>query len=250
MTKTKGLLVVLGIMNVLLVIIHFSEFHVLFIKPTGYIIPIVINIVVLSVLGICSKSLHNGWVFISLVLSFVVLLVHGFIVWITESSYARIDSPHDQQSLVVEYRDFTLGETTYFYSFYETKFGILGRSLEDQSMTIMSRNFPSGIDAEEVLGLHTAEWITSETVRLHTWDGIVEIELKSSPSKTNEPPPTTDEEDLEAFMKALENEEVGQTIMIHGKRLETRYDESSGQSWIEVFDNAGEGAILKVYLAG
>ncbi|GAK09132.1 hypothetical protein [Geomicrobium sp. JCM 19038] len=243
MTKTKGVLVVLGIMNVLLVVIHFSEFHVLFIKSSGYIIPIVFNMVVLAVVGFRSLSVRNAWVIVGLFLSLPVLLVHSFIVWITESSYAHIESPHDQQSLVVEYRDFTLGETTYFYSFYKTKFGILGRSLEDQSLSIMSRDFPSGIDAEDVLGLHSAEWVTAETVRLNTWEGMVEIELESFPSMTTSSSPTAEEGDLMTFIKALENEVSGQTITIHGNQLETRYDEASGQSWIEVFDNAGEGAI-------
>ncbi|EZH64812.1 hypothetical protein DH09_20060 [Bacillaceae bacterium JMAK1] len=243
MTKTKWSLVLLGIMNVVLIVIHLTEFHFLVLKTTGYMIPIVINMIVLGVLGFCSSSVRTGWVLIALLLSLPLLIVQSFLVLITENSYSSIKSPHGQRSLVVEYRDFTLGETTFFYNFYETRFGILGRSLEDQSIRIMSRDFPTGMDAEDVLGLHTAEWITAETVRLNTWEGMMEIELGSSSSTASTSPLTANEGDLAVFIKALENEEGGQTITIHGNRLETRYDEPTGQSWIEVFDNAGEGAI-------
>ncbi|QQK75193.1 hypothetical protein HUG15_05935 [Salicibibacter cibarius] len=242
MTKAKYTLILLGIFNLVLFIVHLTDFSFLFLKPTGYIIPIVINMIVLAVLGFCS-SLRNVWVFTGLFLSMPILLVHSFMVFMSDNSYTTIHSPHGQQSLFIEYRDFTLGETTYFYNFHETRFGFIGRYLDDQSMRIMDRNFPPGIDGKEVLGLHDAEWITDETVRLPTWEGMEEIELESSPSTPDPTPPTADEGDMETFIDAVEKEEDGETITIHGNVLETRYDENTGQSWIDVSDNEGEGAI-------
>ncbi|AXF57316.1 hypothetical protein [Salicibibacter kimchii] len=62
MTKTKYTLILLGIFNLILFIVHLTDFSFLFLKPTGSIIPIVINMIVLAAIGFrTSRIRHVGF---------------------------------------------------------------------------------------------------------------------------------------------------------------------------------------------
>lgn len=243
MTKEKWTLIILGIIDLILVVMHYTDYVLLFLKPTGYIIPLVINLVIITVIGFRS-TFPKIWIIAvtiaSLLISIPIILFHGFIVWLQDYSYTEIDSPYNQQSLVIEYRHATLGETTYFYNFYKTKFGFVAKHLEDQSITIMVRDYPSGIDAEGVLGLGNEEWITANAVRFFTWQGMKDVYLSSLQSSFE---PVNTEESIEKFIANAKNIESGQTIKINGNLLTIRYDEASDQKWIEVTNESGEGAI-------
>ncbi|MBS4190395.1 hypothetical protein KHA94_09305 [Bacillus sp. FJAT-49705] len=236
MTKTKWALILLGVLDLMLIIMYLTDYFILFLKPSGYLIPLAINIIVLSVIGFRSSRYHNLWTIAGLVLSIPILLIHGFMVWLMDYSYTTIDSTYNQQSLVIEYRDITLGETTYFYDFYKTTFGIVGKRLDDQSieMVIQGTDRPAGLDAEVALGLGGEKWITKDIVRFPTWEGMKEVHLKPSSVRAA---------DIEAFIEMAKNKESGQTITVNGNQLEIRYDELSGQSWIEVSSDNDKGAI-------
>lgn len=238
MTKTKWTLILLGAMNLMLIIMYLTDYFILFLKPIGYVIPLAINIIVLAVIGFRSSRYHNLWTIVGLILSIPILLIHGFLVWLADYSYTKIDSPHNQQSLVIEYRHFTLGETTYFYNFYKTRFGFIGKLLDDQSIRMMVQviDHPVGLGAEDALGLAGEKWITKNIVRFSTWQGMKEVHLNLSQSLVNAA-------DIEAFIDMAENKVSGQTITVNGNRLEIGYDELSGQSWIEVSSDYDEGAI-------
>lgn len=243
MTRAKWILIILGSMDLFLVVMHYTDYVLLFLKPTGYVIPLVINLVIIVVIGFRSK-LPKVWIIVATIaiffISIPIILFHGFIVWLQDYSYTDIDTPYNQQSLVIEYRHVTLGETTYFYNFYKTKFGFVGKRLDDQSITMMVRDYPSGIDAKGVLGLGKEEWITANTVLFFTWQGMKDVYLSSSQSSFE---PENTEESIEKFMDRAKNREDGETITINGNLLTIRYDEASGQEWIEVSNENGEGAI-------
>lgn len=181
MTKEKWILVVLGIMNFILVVMHYADYVLLFFKPTGYIIPLVLNIVVLSVIAFKSK-LSKVWTFAILFVGIPILLFHGFIILWLDNNYTEIVNPHSQQSLVIEYRHATLGETTYFYDFYKTKYSFVGKRLDDQSISIIVWDHSSSIDPEGILGLGKEEWITTNTVRFFTRQGMKDVDLSLSQS--------------------------------------------------------------------
>lgn len=243
MTKEKWILIILVIIDFILVVMHFTDYVLLFLKPTGYIIPLVINLVIIIVIGFRSKFPKVWLITVTIAFLFIsipILLFHGFIIWLQDYSYTEIDSPYNQQSLVIEYRHATLGETTYFYHFYKTKFGFVGKRLDDQSISIMVRDYPAGIDAEGVLGLGNEEWITENTVRFNTWQGMKDVNLSSSQSLFE---PEKTGKSIEEFMDKVRNKDSGQTITINGNLLTMRYDEASDQEWIEVANESGEGAI-------
>lgn len=49
--------------------------------------------------------------------------------------------------------------------------------------------------------------------------------------------------DIEHFIQLAENKKSGQTIHVNAICLETHYGESSGHSWIEMYNDHGYGAI-------
>lgn len=244
----------LGIMDLILIVIHYTDYILLFLKPTGYVIPMVINLVVLTVIGFRAKlpipsNLPKVWTIAGLFIFIPILLVHGFMVGLRGYSYTKIDSPYDQPPLAIVYRDFTLGETTYYYDFYKTKFGFFGKQLEDQSFSMVVQGTdhpPGGADAESALGLGDEEWLTANSVRFYTWRGTEDIYLDASQAstETEETEETENmEEVIEQFMDKAEKKESGQTISVNGNTLTIRYDEAADQEWIDITNENGTGDI-------
>jgi hypothetical protein len=240
MTKTKWALVLLVVMDVVLITMALTNYVFLFLKPTGLLIPLIIHIVVFALIGFHSPRIPRWLTILFIAIGVFFLLISSVMVWLTDYSYTTIKS-QKHQALTIEYRDFTLGETTYLYHFYKTNFGMIGKRLDDESirMVVQSVNNP-GLDAETALGLTNAVWIGDHTVRFPTAQGTKEVHLKSSSSSNTA---ETNGEDIEAFIKKVENKEDGETITVNGYQLVVRYDEPSGQSWIDVSSDNSEGAI-------
>ncbi|EIM04987.1 hypothetical protein A1A1_18560 [Planococcus antarcticus DSM 14505] len=184
MTKEKWLLVFLGIMDIILVVMNYTGYVLLFLKPTGYVIPLILNILIISVIIFKSK-LSKVWTAAILFIGIPILLFHGFMVLWMDRNYTEIVTPDNQQSLVIEYRHATLGETTYFYNFYKTKYGFVGKHLDDQSIEVMVRDGSFDIDPEGVLGLGKEKWITENTVRFFTQKGMKDVYLSPSHQSIN-----------------------------------------------------------------
>src|SRR5690625_4448939 len=93
MSKTKWILIILAVMNVFLISIHQTDYVILFLQPTGYVIPIVINIITLAIIGAHSSRVHPIWVVVFLIASLPVLFGYGFILWFMDDHYAKVESP-------------------------------------------------------------------------------------------------------------------------------------------------------------
>src|SRR5699024_11209507 len=243
MTKTKWILIILAIMDSMLVIMHYSDYVLLFLQPSGYIIPIVINVVLIMILLIKSK-LSKAWTIVVttafLFITIPVILVYSLLILIHDESYTKIDNPYKNQSLIIEFRHFTKGETTYFYNFYKTRFGIFGKHLTDQEFSIMVRHYGSGIDAEGILGLGNEEWISPNAVRFPSSEGLKDVYLSSLPH-------SSESENIEGlikdFMEKAKKQENGQTINVNGLQLTIRYDAKTDQEWIDVTNPDGTASI-------
>lgn len=103
MIKTKWILIILGIIDLILVIMYFTDHYFIFLIPTGYVVPLLINLIIIFGIGFRSKS-PKSWPIIGLLLSIPIVLPYAFMVWLLESNYTEIDSPHNEQSLIIEYR--------------------------------------------------------------------------------------------------------------------------------------------------
>ncbi|MDU1847494.1 MAG: hypothetical protein E6778_18355 [Niallia nealsonii] len=255
MTKTKWILAFLVAMDITLIIMYLTGYYFIFLLPTGYIIPITLNILVLSIFGFRSSRIRSFWVIIGLMVSIPILLLHALMVLLAENDYTIIDSPDNMQSLVIEHRHFTLGETIYSYQFYKTKFGLVGKYLDDQSIRIMVNFYDGGgMEDENALGWKNAQWIMKDIVRFSTFDGVKDVYLNSSSTKItkiddlqgkeeNNSLPSVSTEEIESFRKMAEKKEDGQAIEINGNRLEVRYDKLANESWIDVMNDNELGAI-------
>ncbi len=243
MRKIKWALILLGVIDLILVIMYYTDYYFLFLKPTGYVIPFIINLVVVVPIAFRLSRFVKLCIIIVLFISIPAVFNHSFVTWLLDYSYTTIDSPHNQQSLVIEHRHATLGETTYFYNFYRTTLGLVGKRLDDQSITMMiqRRDHPlSRSDAEGALGLGKEEWITENAVRFSTWQGMKDVYLSSSQSFSDN---KNIEELIEEFIKLSKQKENGEAIMINGNMLTLRYDEASDQRWIEITNKNNKGSI-------
>lgn len=247
--NTKKALYLLGAMDLLLFIMHLADYFFLFLKPTGYIIPLTVNFFVLAAVAYRSTQLRKRLSIVGMIVILPALLFHSFMVMLWDYSYMKIDSPWNKQSITIEYRLFSLGESTYQYHFYKTRFGIVGKLLDDQSITmvIQGTDHP-GLEAEEILGVDRAEWVTENTIRFPAWQGMKEVHLGGSESARGEKKNiegTEKEilEEIEVFIEKVENKEDGHTIYVNGNRLVTRYDEAADESWIEVTSEGEQGSI-------
>ncbi|WP_226659134.1 DUF4386 domain-containing protein [Pseudalkalibacillus hwajinpoensis] len=240
MTKTKWVLVLLAAMDLLLIAMALMNYFFLFLKPTGLLIPLIMHMVAFTVIGFRSPRIPRWLTILVLMIGVFFMLISSVMLLLTHYNYTTIKS-QSHQSLTIEYRDFTLGETTYLYHFYKTNFGIIGKRLDDESirMVFQSVNNP-GFDPEAALGLDNAVWIGDHTVRFPTVEGTKEVHLKSSASSDS---PEMTATDIEAFIQKVENKEDGHTITVNGYKLIVRYDESSDQSWIDVSSDDSEGLI-------
>lgn len=95
-----------------------------------------------------------------------------------ENSYETLHSPDGQTTLVMEYRDVTLGETNYIYEFYKKAphFPVIERLDQDVHFFTRGRH----VDSLQALGVYQAEW-HDDYVVFHTITGKkMKVEWKDS----------------------------------------------------------------------
>src|SRR5699024_4670319 len=190
------------------------------------------------------SKLSKAWtIVVTTVFLFITIpaiLVYSLLILIHDESYTKIDNPYKNQSLIIEFRHFTKGETTYFYNFYKTRFGIFGKHLTDQKFSLMVRRYEPGMDAEGILGLGNEEWISSDIVRFPSSEGLKDVYLSSLPESSES---ENIEELIKDFMEKAKRQENGQTIKVNGLQLTIRYDVQTDQEWIDVTNPDGAASI-------
>lgn len=244
MRKINLLLIIsISLFDLALIIIHFTDYQVIIFQSTGYLTPLMLNFFVWLIVISISKINGKGGLFILLFMIFLPLIAWQTLVNIfSDKEYIQIDSPHHKQSLIIEYRHFTLGETTYSFDFYKTKYGILGKFLEGESFEFVTRYPENTMIPNETLGIGNVEWIGTDAVRLFTVKGIKEIRLTPG-SGANVGEGQTTEQEIEEFIKHIEKNEADETITVDQTKLTTRYDEIQKQRWIDVTSKSEGGPI-------
>lgn len=242
MSNIKWIFISIGLLDLLLVIMHWTDYFFLFLKPTSYLIPIILNIVAITMIIFLSNIGSKWLVFITVTLVIFLPIIVGQILFIKlfDKNYTMISSPEYKQSLVIEYRHTVLGEIQYFYEFYKTKHGLIGKRLNHESLRLIDNDRTSSIDATAFLGANNADWMEDHTVRFFSKTGIKDVNI--NPSKPIRHRITTENE-IENFMMVIENKVSEQSIWVKENLLTTRYDEISDQFWIDVMSKNDEGEI-------
>ncbi|RSD28458.1 hypothetical protein [Mesobacillus subterraneus] len=254
--NTKRALWFLASVDLLLLVMHMAGYFILFLKPTGYLIPLAVNLMVLAVVAYRSTRYRKWSTIVGMLVILPIMLIHGFMLLLMDYHFTKIESPLSKHSVVIEYRYFSLGETTYEYHFYKTRFGLIGKRLDDQSINMVIRGTEHpGLDAEGILGVGRAEWITESTIRFPAWKGTKEVHLsadQSDPSRSqeensgsSEPSRSKNETiaEIEAFIEKAKQNENGYTIEVNGTQLTSRFDETADESWIDVISEGDSGSI-------
>lgn len=131
-------------------------YYFTFLKPTGNLIPTVLTIVSLLLLT-CILKIKIYWIITGGVVSLLFLGTEFLENFGIEYSYEHIKPPTGKETLIIEYRNFKLGETDHFYNFYrKTDFPNVIKKLNKEMVSIMTRR--SNDSALEVLGVNNAVW--------------------------------------------------------------------------------------------
>ncbi|WP_342435667.1 hypothetical protein NSS79_18720 [Paenibacillus sp. FSL L8-0436] len=166
-----GILLASDVLLVLLGLLDYSpgpRFH----PSGGYIV--LYHVILLSV----SLVLLQKQLLLILSVSLILLLFgvkyfcSSFMGW----QYEYLQSPRNQELLVVKYRIATLGESQYFAEFYRSRyFGLFMHKLENQDYWVMIRG--EDRDPDTVLGLSSPTWKHERKVILDTASGEHTITL-------------------------------------------------------------------------
>lgn len=181
-------------------------------------------------------------VFIAITLVFFLPIIIGQVLYIKlfDKNYTVISSPEFKQSLVIEYRHTVLGEVQYLYEFYKTKHGMVGKRLKHESLRLIDNDRTSSIDATAFLDTNNADWMGNHTVRFFSKTGIKDVNIGRSQLIKHQ---ITTVEEIESFMKMIENKRSEQSIWVKTNLLTARYDKISDQYWIDVTSKNDEGEI-------
>lgn len=259
LSPSKTIFLIILIIDFLLYVCSTQGYYVSFLKPTGVIFPALLTFIGF---GIFARGLKNKilWVVLVTALALPLLALFWFINALFDNSYATIQSPTKNLSLVIEYRDFTLGETTHSYNFYrKTPFPGLMVKLNKKPVDIVTR----GTDAPDlvVLGINNAKWSNGNYVIFSSPYSETKVEFKKKTPKLNHGkskknkfvPLGTDvtllgekvqnTEAMDKFItdsKSGKESEVRFVILRNAKdpvavyMLKSRKDSNAGQSWIEI----------------
>jgi len=154
--------------DLLLLLLGLNQYYVAIIKYTGIIFPAFLTVlsifIFVSTLGIKTAEKITISVIASLILA-VMLFVH----LIGDYQIDTITSPASKDTLIIEHRNATLGETTHLYYFYRNTAcpGVI-KKVNNKVLTIQTRESGQIPNDLEVLGVDNAEWIEGKGIIFHS----------------------------------------------------------------------------------
>ncbi len=162
--------------DVLVIIMSIQDYYFLFLKPTGFIIPLFLIYIAFCVLA-SGLKLEKFWVILVTALVLPALGLMLFFHSVDHPSYSTIESPSREKILIIEYRDATLGETNHFYTFYsKTTFPFVMKKINNDPVRIVTRGING--DNLEVLGVQNADWANGESVTFRSAYAETKVEWK------------------------------------------------------------------------
>ena len=158
------------IFDLILIFIYSDDYVVDLFKRTGYFIPLLINVGFLFYIA----TKFRQWILYILpsVLFFMLGIYFVFMLIIVPWQYDDFHSPLGTETITIKHRSTTLGETQYFYEFYEKSFmGLLIKKLDNKSDLGIMLQDSEGRDDLEVLNIQSPTWENEATIIFHTIEG-------------------------------------------------------------------------------
>ncbi|MGR3779453.1 hypothetical protein ACT1UG_28370 [Bacillus paramycoides] len=160
--KVVCILLLLGIIlfDIVLFWLDRNEFYFISLKSTGYILPIILNIIVFLMIGRMLKLSNdiNGVFFI---VGLIILGGYSFLFSITNYEYSIITSPEESETLYIGHRTATLGETHYIYDFYQEKYGVFMKRIVGKDIGVINTG----------LSIESPTWENEHVVKFSYVDG-------------------------------------------------------------------------------
>lgn len=136
-------------------------YHYTFLQTTGSVVPAALLVVAICLL-VHGMKLGRAMMVSTILLSFPAMLATLFSVAIMEYEHDTLTSPDQRTEIVIEHRNFTLGETNHFYTFYKkVPFLPIMKDME-QNVHVMTRGLEK--DDFHVLGADDPEWFDGHVI--------------------------------------------------------------------------------------
>ncbi|MFC7677809.1 hypothetical protein [Paenibacillus sp. GCM10028914] len=146
------------ISDTILMLLSFNDYHFIF-DTSGWNTPILINIIfVILIFFITRKKI----IWLPAVLLFFWLIANHFGFVIMDWHYTEVVSPKGTETLIIKYRQATLGESHYWYEFYQKSYSILMKKHIYDDMGFIIYN--DHLNARQALGIDHANWLNEEEV--------------------------------------------------------------------------------------
>lgn len=167
-------------LDLLILLLKSNNYHFNILVSIGYgfLFPAILTLIAFYLFANALKIRTYIVVLISI---FSILFILG--IWLVylfaEFDIDRIDSPTGEDSLIIEHRNFALGETTYFYYFYRpTNFpGILKKLNNEPVSFFISYDGEEVPDSLKALGVDNAKW-TADGVIFYSERGEIKVDFK------------------------------------------------------------------------
>lgn len=75
MSKIKWILIVIGLIDIILILMRFTNYFVLFLKPTSYLIPLMLNFMALTTVLFLSKAGKKWLKFAGITIVFIPIML-------------------------------------------------------------------------------------------------------------------------------------------------------------------------------
>jgi hypothetical protein len=175
-SKALWILLVLLIVDLTLYFMAVNQFYFVFVNSTGYIFPILLNIVSLCLIGWLSK---HEWVYIIAIVCFILFLfyLYFFTFWRTEAKYTFLDSPQKTETLVIRHWVATLSESNFIYEFYTIvdPLKLVIKKVHGQDLDFMVRLDKTYLTEEQVMDINHPNWISETQVVFQSIEGNKKI---------------------------------------------------------------------------
>ena len=180
--KKRVILAIVFFVDITLLLLHLNEYYIIFLKSSNYMLVILINIFFLYLLVVVTRK-NKSWKVFCGVFGPVLIAPFIFIGWFLlmlffpEFNYYYTDTPAETDSLIIEHRNWSLGETNHYYNFYQkTSVPGLAKKINQETVHIMTKH--TNADDLEVLGVDNAKWEGAKKVTFHSAYTKTSLELK------------------------------------------------------------------------
>lgn len=168
-------LIVLLLFDTTFAIIRFNQYDVVIFHTNSWNIPILLNVLLFVIIMLVSKK----WViWIPIIILIIYLFVFRLGYLLMNWDYHYLVSPKGTETLIIKHRVASLGESNYFYAFYEKSYhGILMKKIDVSDLRIMVRDHDRYPNAEKALGFDHPNWLNEKKVIFDSKDGQKEVTL-------------------------------------------------------------------------